>query len=418
MKPLGSVIRVTSGTSYLGDEASPSLSPDGRQVAFSWNGPQEGAEANQDIYVSTLDGAQPLRLTDDPAVDLSPVWAPDGRRIAFLRRRGPLMMDMMVVPALGGHERKLLTVQLRLTSHDIEPLLAWSADSERLVFTTQTDGAVDGDGYHLFALTIESGRLQRLTSTPRVYDASPALSSDQRWLAFTRYEIDQRLARLMLQKLGDDLEPDGAPFLVPGVQAGEPKSPTWSRDGKRLVFVNNRGIYQWEFKGEARLIYAPSGPAGSTRYGGLSLHRGPEGTHGVLAIDAAPADIWALPLDPVTHAATGPAVRHAASSAIDNHPQFSPDGRHFAFVSWRSGRAAVWIADANGTRPRQLTDMDVFVVGFPRWSPDGGQLAVSPDYARQEATDLYHFRRDRLDAAPGGRLLSGMDFGWELPVRQ
>ena len=124
---------------------------------FPGMAPRKAREANQDIYVSTLDGAQPLRLTDDPAVDLSPVWAPDGRRIAFLRRRGPLMMDMMVVPALGGHERKLLTVQLRLTSHDIEPLLAWSADSERLVFTTQTDGAVDGDGYHLFALTIESG---------------------------------------------------------------------------------------------------------------------------------------------------------------------------------------------------------------------------------------------------------------------
>ena len=105
---------------------------------------------------------------------------------------------------------------------------------------------------------------------------------------------------------------------MPGVQAGEPKSPTWSRDGKRLVFVNNRGIYEWEFKGEARLIYAPSGPAGSTRYGGFSLHRGPEGTHGVLAIDAAPADIWALPLDPVTHAATGPEsdTQHRAPSTI------------------------------------------------------------------------------------------------------
>ena len=56
-------------TSYPGAERNPTFSPDGRQVAFSWNGPQRD---NFDIYVKLADGGDPLRLTNDPAQDELP----------------------------------------------------------------------------------------------------------------------------------------------------------------------------------------------------------------------------------------------------------------------------------------------------------------------------------------------------------
>src|SRR5262245_7815727 len=67
-------------TSYAGYEMQASFSPDGNQVAFTWDG---GTQENIDIYVKPIGAGQPLRLTTHAAGDLSPAWSPDGRWIAF-----------------------------------------------------------------------------------------------------------------------------------------------------------------------------------------------------------------------------------------------------------------------------------------------------------------------------------------------
>ena len=69
-------------TRFPGRETQPAFSPDGRQIAFVWDGAEEN---NADIYVKLIDTGEPLRLTTDPAPDHSPVWSPDGRYIAFAR---------------------------------------------------------------------------------------------------------------------------------------------------------------------------------------------------------------------------------------------------------------------------------------------------------------------------------------------
>src|ERR1017187_1165552 len=67
---------------YPGVKTEPSFSPDGRYVAFTWNGENED---NFDIYVKQTGVEKPLRLTADPARDFGPAWSPDGRLIAFGR---------------------------------------------------------------------------------------------------------------------------------------------------------------------------------------------------------------------------------------------------------------------------------------------------------------------------------------------
>ena len=69
-------------TSYAGSERSPSFSPDGNQVAFSWNGEKQD---NFDIYLKLIGSPTPVRLTTDPAEDISPAFSPDGRSIGFVR---------------------------------------------------------------------------------------------------------------------------------------------------------------------------------------------------------------------------------------------------------------------------------------------------------------------------------------------
>jgi Tol biopolymer transport system component len=75
-------MKVSRVTSYPGLETEPALSPDGKMVAFVWDGENQD---NRDIFVKLVDEGVPVRLTHDPADDLSPTWSPDGRLIAFQR---------------------------------------------------------------------------------------------------------------------------------------------------------------------------------------------------------------------------------------------------------------------------------------------------------------------------------------------
>ncbi len=64
--------------------------------------------------------------------------------------------------------------------------------------------------------------------------------------------------------------------------------------------------------------------------------------------------------------------------AFESQPVFSPDGRRIAFVSDRSGNENLWIADADGGNPRQLSQIDDNTeFTSPAWSPDGRFVYVS-----------------------------------------
>ncbi|MCP5114606.1 MAG: hypothetical protein GY953_27575, partial [bacterium] len=140
-------------TSYPGDERTPTFSPDGNQVAFSWNGE---AQDNFDIYVKMTGAGRPHRLTDDPATDYSPAWSPDGRSIAFLRELGDGNSAVLLVPPLGGHERKVAEVlvgasrRLGIRSQR----LAWHPGGEHLA-VVEKGSPNEPDA--LFGLSIETG---------------------------------------------------------------------------------------------------------------------------------------------------------------------------------------------------------------------------------------------------------------------
>lgn len=116
-------------------EFQPSLSPDGSQVAFSWNGLNQD---NFDIYVKLVGRGEPLRLTSNPENDFSPAWSPDGRWIAFLRSALNGVVAVHVIPALGGGaEEKIVEMRLPTVIYVNREMipnghLDWTPDSKWL----------------------------------------------------------------------------------------------------------------------------------------------------------------------------------------------------------------------------------------------------------------------------------------------
>ena len=96
------------------------------------------------------------------------------------------------------------------------------------------------------------------------------------------------------------------------------------------------------------------------------------------ANDRSQADIWSTrPGDDDVHRLTDPPGR-------DICPAYSPDGKHIAFCSDRTGAFEIWVMDANGKDERQVTALGTSST-FPDFSPDGG-LLPSPRSRRVVAT--------------------------------
>jgi hypothetical protein len=68
------------------------------------------------------------------------------------------------------------------------------------------------------------------------------------------------------------------------------------------------------------------------------------------------------------------AERFISSTQSDEKPSYSPDGRKIAFVSRRSGSDEIWISNADGANPVQMTFFGGPLVGLVRWSPDGQRI--------------------------------------------
>ena len=368
-------------TTYPGFEGNPSFSPDGNQVAFSWNEQRD----NWDIYVQLIGLGDPLRLTTDPASDLSPAWSPDGQRIAFLRgtpARGTA--EVFLVPALGGQERKLAETRV-LGVRTLGTCLNWSPDSRWLAVCD----ADDSDSVlSLFLLSVDSGEKRRLTWPPEGSmggDFSPAFSPDGRMLAFTRF-VTGLFSDLYLLDLGDDLIPRGEPRRQTFTERTT-TSPVFTPDGRDIIFaagmIDAPSLWRVPASGAAppeRLSIGERAlfPAISRR-GNRAAYEN---------VNVLEGDIWRADL-PMTE---GGAIKLNSSSRDDIDPRYSPDGKSIAFVSSRAGSLEIWKCDSDGSNAVQLTSLGASITAQPRWVPDGNSIGFLSDAEGQ--FDVYVVNAD------------------------
>jgi Tol biopolymer transport system component/DNA-binding winged helix-turn-helix (wHTH) protein len=364
-------------TSDVGAEENPSFSPDGNQVAYSWNG--EGQD-NYDIYVKLIDAPKPLRLTNDLASDVRPVFSPDGRSIGFVRV-AKNRWTYVVVPAIGGAERVLAElpqdVGNPVTTFGSTWSSAWLPDGKSIVL----------DGLRL--LSVETGELRDLTDRHggRVVGWYPAVAPDGGRLAFARPsgQAVSGLYVLVLSSGGQFLDDARSVSRIDGDVSGL----TWTSDSSALVYSSGRLSGS---SGLSKTLWrVPATPGARPQ----QLQLGEDATSPAIASSAArlafvrntlDVNIWRTTLPERAARAPAPS-RFVSSTRSDWNPQYSPDGSRVAFESTRSGESAIWVAAADGTNVEKIFSRAGKHVGTPRWAPDSQRIAF--DSTAEGNFDIY-----------------------------
>jgi dipeptidyl aminopeptidase/acylaminoacyl peptidase len=214
--------------------SDPQVSPDGRRVAYVLR--ETDMEANRgrtDLWLLDLGAAAgsarktdaaPRRLTQHPASDSSPRWAPDGRGLYFLSSRSG-SSQVWYLGLAGGEARQVTMLPLDVGSFEVSPR------GDRLAVSME----VFPDCADLQCNVDRKAAQSKQKTSGQVYDQLFVRHWDS-WKAGT-------LSQLFTLPIGADGKV-GAPVKVSGGVRGDvPSKPfggeedyAFSRDGSRLVF--------------------------------------------------------------------------------------------------------------------------------------------------------------------------------------
>jgi Tol biopolymer transport system component len=282
--------QLTSGPSSV------TFSPDSKEVIYSMAG---------SLWRQRLDATTAVQLTDGPGYDYQPDWSPDGRSVVYVSYRH--------------------------------------------------------DALELWLLDLASQRSRPLTSGGAV-NVEPRFSPDGTRIAFVSTAYHKRFHIFVAELTADGIAP---PVRLTGESRSPlPRyyysaydhelSPVWTRDGRSLIFVSNRGhihgtggFWQMDARpgGEAREIHYEEtnwrarpdvSPDGSrllySSYLGRNWHQ-----------------LWLLP------AGGGDAfpITYGEFDAVG--ARWSPDGREIAYISNASGGLELWLHEVAGGAERSLT---------------------------------------------------------------
>jgi Tol biopolymer transport system component len=334
-----------------------------------------------DIYVKLIGTAHSLRLTSGPTRKYSPVWSPDGTQIAFLRDVGQSRSEVSVVPALGGRERKVAEINGDWIGL-FDGYLAWCADGRWLI---TSDRATGDDPYSLTLLAADGREARWLTTPPppALGDGCPAVSPDGRTLAFLRCS-SILVCDVYTQALSRDLRPQGNPKRVT-FHSSSVLKPMWTADGRAILYPYSESgsVTLWRVPLAGGRSPEMASPAGGVGFQATISRQGDRmaWVQGYVDQEIYRAEIDAL------EAGSESAVRIASSTRAEFDVEVSPDGRRLAFVSRRSGSTEVWVSNADGASPIQLTSFEGPHVTTPRWSPDG--LWIAFDARVKASGDIY-----------------------------
>lgn len=351
--------------------AQPSVSPDGKTIAFAWNG---------DIWTMAVTGGVARRLTGNDAEDSQPVFSPDGRQIAFASRRIGNVSQVFVMPASGGVPR-----QITFNTGGSLPV-AWEPDSKSLIITGLRDQAPNNykPAMRFFRVNLEKREREEMLFDD--YGASGSLSPDGTKLLFTREDHDPYRMGYHGSQAGQvwlyDLTAKTFRLILKS-ETGY-RSPVWRPDGAAFYCLDNaEGAYnlaECELAGgKLRAITHGKSdncysPAVGGDNGALVFRRGFD----LFAVDprkgGEPRKIEVYNLADNTRDNTVRRTLRAASEAA-----FSGDGLETFFVAGGD----LWVMDTTLAEPHAIAGTAA-EESSPALSPDGKSLFFLRDEGATE----------------------------------
>jgi len=353
-------------TTLPGLETSPAFSPDGSRIAFAWNGGPSAGAKGFDLYVKAIGSETLLRLTQHPSKWISSAWSPDGTQIAFHRMAGA-DTGLYLVPALGGPERKLRSTRL---PYSVAAPISWSPDGKWIAFSDPLP-AEPKDRIHLLA--VDTLEIREFPHNPKcLHEALATFSHKGDELAYLCVHSTSEFEVYTVPPFG------GTPKLISA-------SPTfilglaWSGDDRRLVLsqASDSGFELYDVSladgSSRRLDFAENAGWPAVSANGDKLAYSAEGDR---------TSVWRMDL---LHPES-PAIELFPSTQSQQDAQYSPDGQHIAFWSFRAGSGDIWMSDADGNNLVQLSK-PINNAGCPRWSPDGKKIVF--DSRRSKNFEIY-----------------------------
>ncbi|HEU4693507.1 MAG TPA: hypothetical protein VFS23_34325, partial [Vicinamibacterales bacterium] len=393
-------------TNFADSVTSPAVSPDGKLLTFI-RGISSFQGAGQ-IYVKVLPDGEPKQLTQDGLNKMSPVFSPDGSRIAYTTVGDSNEWDTWDVPVLGGQPRKWLPNASGLV---------W-VDKQNVLFSEKIR---DSKGNHMkvvAATANRTGARDLYVPLPKGAMAHRSFPSpDGRWVVVV--EMNDR---------GDWLPCRVVPMdgSSTGWQVGPPGAPcwfaAWSPDGKWMYLNSLMGrtfqIVRQRFSERGALGTPEPITSGPMEHEGISLT--PDGRSVVTAMGLKQSSIWlevsqarrqSSQEGHAEHASFKPdeKARQISLEGYSKHPKFTPDGKRLLYLTGKSasGPKELWMAELDtGRNEPVLPGFLMKENEIPRApydiSPDGQRVVV-------EVADAEG--RNRLWLAP----LDRRSPPWQIP---
>jgi tricorn protease len=375
-------------SSPLGEESFPRFSPDGTQIAYTAN-----YDGNLDVYVVSVNGGEPKRLTHHPMEDRVIGWHPDGKRVLFAsgRESGRQRFNQFyLVSNTGGLPEKLPVPYGEFG--------AFSRDGRQFVYMPQSQDFRTWKRYRggwapdLWLFDLQTFASRNLTSNP-ANDAQPM------WRGNSIYFLSDR-GKVERNNIWAHDTTNGRTRQVTSLTSYDITFPSINGDtivfqaGGRLnlldlttdkvtevsvtVTTDAQTLRPTTAKAEALIMSAAVSPTGQR------------------AAFEARGDVVTVPAE------NGAVLNLSRSSGVaERYPTWSPDGTTIAYWSDRSGEYELTVRPADGSgAERKITSLGAGFRYSAQWSPDSKKVAFADQAMRVRIVEIESGKVTQVDQNP------------------